>query len=136
MLHKHLLSLVSRTNGPWLYLFAVNFIVNWVVPFLALLPVWTKRSTKVLKTIAVMVLCGHWLDLYLLVTPAVWRTPRFGLLEIAIAVGYLSLVFLVFVRNLASAPLEPVHDPVMAYEHFHGHDQLHAVKAKQWGAAQ
>ncbi len=27
---------VSRTNGPWLYLFALNLIVNWVVPFLVL----------------------------------------------------------------------------------------------------
>jgi putative Ca2+/H+ antiporter (TMEM165/GDT1 family) len=127
---------VARTNGPWLYLFALNLVANWVVPFLVLLPVSTKRSTKVLKRIAVLLLCGHWLDLYLLVTPAVWRAPRFGLLEIAIAAGYLSLVFLVFVRNLSSAPLEPIHDPVLAYEHSHGHGQLHPVKTKQWGAAQ
>jgi hypothetical protein len=127
---------VSRTNGPWLYLFALNFIANWVVPFLTLLPVSTKRSTKVLKSIAILLLCGHWLDLYLLVTPAVWSAPRFGLVEIAIVAGYLALVFLVFVRDLASAPLEPVHDPVLAYEHTHGHGQLHPVKTKQWGAAQ
>ena len=26
-----------RTNGPWLYLFALNFILNWIVPFTVLL---------------------------------------------------------------------------------------------------
>jgi hypothetical protein len=57
-------------------------------------------------------------------------------LEIAIAAGYLALVFLVFVRDLSRAPLEPVHDPVLTYEHAHGHAQLHPVKTKQWGAAQ
>jgi hypothetical protein len=127
---------VSRTNGPWLYLFALNLIVNWVVPFLVLLSVRAKCTSRVLKPIAVLVLCGHWLDLYLLVTPSVWSAPKFGLLEIMIAAGYLALLFLVFVRSAASAPLTPVHDPVLAYERSHTPVHHHPVQGKLRGVAQ
>jgi hypothetical protein len=127
---------VSRTNGPWLYLFALNLISNWVVPFIVLLSVRAKCTTKVLKFITVLILCGRWLDLYLLVTPSVWTVPRFGLLEIAIAAGYLSILFLVFVRSASSAPLVPMHDPILAYEQHHVPVHQHAINPKFRGAAQ
>jgi hypothetical protein len=127
---------VSRTNGPWLYLFALNLIANWVVPFLVLLSVRAKCTTKVLKFITVLILCGRWLDLYLLVTPSVWTAPRFGLLEIAIAAGYLSILFLVFVRSASSAPLVPAHDPILAYELSHPPLHHHAIDPKLRGVAQ
>ena len=111
---------LSRTNGPWLYLFALNLLANWVIPFVVLLPVRTKRSRKTLKAMAVLVLCGHWLDLYLLVMPSVWPAPRLGFTELAIAAGYLALVFLVFVRSLGTAPLVPQNDPVLTFERMHG----------------
>lgn len=126
---------VTRTNGPWLYLFALNLVANWVIPFLVLLSVRSKCTIKVLKAITVLVLCGHWLDLYLLVTPSVWSAPKFGFLEIAIAAGYLALLFLVFVRSASSAPLVPLHDPILAYERAHV-PASHAVHPKLRGVAQ
>jgi hypothetical protein len=127
---------VSRTNGPWLYLFALNLIANWVIPFLVLLSVRAKCTQNVLKAITVLILCGRWLDLYLLVTPSVWTAPKFGFLEIAIAAGYLSLLFLVFVRSISSAPLVPAHDPILAYEQSHVHLHQHAMDPKLRGVAQ
>src|SRR6476646_6190592 len=110
---------VTRTYGPWIYLFALNLLVNWVIPFLMLLSVRAKCTTRILKAIAILLLGGHWLDLYLLVTPSVWSAPKFGLLEMTIAAGYLALIFLVFTRSLSHAPVAPVHDPILAYEHVH-----------------
>jgi hypothetical protein len=110
----------KRTNGPWLYLFALNFILNWIIPFLVLLSVRAKCTTKVLKTICIVVLIGHWLDLYMMIMPAVWKGPKIGLLEIPIAAGYIALLYLVFVSGLRKAPLVPLNDPILAYERLHG----------------
>lgn len=110
---------VKRTNGPWLGLFALNFILNWIVPFLTLLSIRAKRTTNILKTVCIVVLAGHWLDTYLLIMPAVWQKPAFGPMEICIAAGYVSLVYLIFLRTLQRAPLSPLHDPILAYEQMH-----------------
>jgi hypothetical protein len=107
---------VKRTNGPWLYLFALNLIVNWIVPFTVLLSVRAKCTPRVLKSITILLLCGHWLDLYLLIMPSVWSAPKIGLFEVPIAAGYLALLYLVFVRSLGQAALVPLNDPILAYE--------------------
>jgi hypothetical protein len=105
---------LRRTRGPWLFLFALNFFVNWVVPFAVLLPARAKANARVLKAMSVLLLGGRWLDLYLLVMPSMSTAPSIGVPEIAIAAGYGALLYLVFVHALAKAPLAPVHDPAMA----------------------
>jgi hypothetical protein len=107
---------VKRTNGPWLYFFALNFILNWLIPFTVLLSIRAKCTPKLLKIICVTVLVGHWLDLYILIMPAMWNKPTIGLYEIPIAAGYAALVYLVFTREVARAPIVPLNDPVLAYE--------------------
>src|SRR5262249_44251038 len=107
---------VKRTNGAWPYLFALNLIVNWLVPFVALLSARAKCTPQVLKSISILLLCGRWLDLYLLIMPALWSTPRFGLFEIVLAAGYLALIYLQLVRYLSRAPLIAAHDPFLASE--------------------
>ncbi len=108
---KHYL---TRTRGPWLSLFALNFLVNWVVPFAVLLPARAKANPRALRAMSILLLCGRWLDLYLLVMPSTSRVPSIGVPEIAIAAGHAALLYLVFVHALARAPLVPVHDPAMA----------------------
>ncbi|HZD96374.1 MAG TPA: hypothetical protein VE133_19075, partial [Candidatus Sulfotelmatobacter sp.] len=127
---------VSRTNGPWVYLFALNLVVNWVIPFLVLLSVRAKCTNRVLKAIAILLLCGHWLDLYLLVMPTLWKGPRIGFYEIAIAAGYMALSMLVFLRSLRKAPLVPLNDPILAFEHAHGLPHHEVVHPKLRGVAQ
>jgi hypothetical protein len=74
--------------------------------------------------------------MYLLATPSIWSTPKFGLLEITIAAGYLSLIFLVFTRSLGQAPMVPVHDPILAYEHAHAAVHQASMQPEVRGAAQ
>jgi hypothetical protein len=104
---------LKRTNGWWLPLFVANFVINWTVPFLALLSAGAKRRLGLLKGVTVALLVGHWLDLYLLITPALWTGPRLGIPEVGIGAGYAALFYLLFVRNLAKAPLVPVNDPIL-----------------------
>jgi len=111
---------LKRTNGPWLFLFALNFIVNWLVPFVVLMPVRAKKDPRVLRAVSVLLLVGRWLDWYLLIMPSVWSAPHIGPIEVAVAAGYAAIVWLLFVRNLSRAPLVPTNDPILAAERLQG----------------
>ena len=105
---------VKRTSGPWVLLFALNLVVNWIVPFLTLLPARAKTNPNRLKLVSLLLLFGHWLDLYMLLIPSVSSAPRIGFEEVLLAAGYMALFYLLFIRSLARAPLVPVNDPVLA----------------------
>jgi hypothetical protein len=52
--------------------------------------------------------------------PSVWKAPKIGFAEIAIAGGGIALLFLAFVRTLNQASLVPLNDPILAFERLHG----------------
>jgi hypothetical protein len=105
---------VRRTGAPWMPLFLLNLFVNWVVPFVVLLPRAAKRNARVLGAVCVVLLVGHWLDLYLLIVPETSSGPMAGPLEAIIPLGYAGLFFLLTARALAQAPLLPLRDPYLA----------------------
>jgi hypothetical protein len=104
---------LRRTRGPWSTLFFLNLIVNWAIPFLVLMPRAAKRHAGVLAGVCVLLLLGHWLDLYLLVMPERLGAPNLGVLEVLVALGYAGLFFVLTSRALAEAPLLPRHDPYL-----------------------
>jgi Ni/Fe-hydrogenase subunit HybB-like protein len=126
---------IKRTSGAWLYLFALNFVMNWVIPFVALLSQRAKRTPRVLKVICALLLCGHWLDLYLLIMPSALKTPKIGMFEILVATGYAALFTIVFLCSLAEAPLVPVNDPLLSAHRDAGSDDeefaLHSLPGAQ-----
>jgi hypothetical protein len=107
---------LKRTTGPWLRIFWLTFGMNWIVPFAVLLPKRTKCNPAVLGSVSALLLCGHWLDLYVLIAPAFSKTPKFGLPELATALGYAGLGCVLFLHNLAKAQLTPLNDPILAAE--------------------
>jgi len=115
---------ISRTNGGWLPLFVVNVIINFVVPFLGLMSVPAKTNPRRLAIIACVILVGRWLDLYLVIMPAVWHEPQFGLMEPLIAFGFGALLVLAFRFSAARAPLVPRNDPVIAADAAAAHPVL------------
>jgi len=99
---------VSRTSRPWITLFLLNVGVNWVMPFLVLMPRATKRNATILKWVAVLILAGRWLDLYLAVMPEIVPGPSLRAVDVLILGGYAGGLFLVITRALAGAPLVPL----------------------------
>ena len=104
----------TRTSGAWQRLFWINLIVNWVVPFVVLLPRATKRDARVLIATALTVLAGRWLDLYLVILPETTAQPHFGLVELSTAIGAAAVLVVLTSRALRAAPLVPVNDPFLA----------------------
>jgi len=99
---------VSRHTGAWAVLSAVNGLVNWVVPFLILLPRSSKRNESLLLKVAGLLLVGHWLDLFITVQPAMRpEVPVLGIWELAPLVAVGALFLLAFRRCLVSADLIP-----------------------------
>jgi hypothetical protein len=98
----------QRWQGTFpVYLF-LNLALNWAIPFLVLLFRSAKRNPHVLAGVALLVLAGRWVDLYLMVLPSqkdVVATP--GLLEAGLAVGMVGLFALAFFRSLGKATPVP-----------------------------
>lgn len=106
---------VLRQQGVLGVLFLLNVALNWGVPFLILLSSAAKRSPAILASMAVLILLGRWLDLYLMILPPVThgKAPlpwiEFGM--VAGATGLFGLAFLAWFRR---APQMPVRDPLLA----------------------
>jgi hypothetical protein len=112
---------VYRQHHYWHPLFFLNVFLNWGIPFLLLLPRRTKRNPAVLARVAVVVLVGRWLDLYLMIyPPTVGLNPRFGLWEMGLMLGAVGVFALVFRRAFQQAAEVPVRDPHLVESlHYH-----------------
>ncbi len=105
---------VVRTRNLWLPLFYLNVALNWVIPFLALLPRAGKRDGSFLVKIAVIVLIGRILDMYLLIMPTVSPETPFGsITPLLIILGTIGVVILVVGNSLGKAALVPIKDPYL-----------------------
>lgn len=103
---------ITRATGAWASLTPANMILNFVVPFLVLMPKKARRSGAVILRVAIVMLVGHALDLYVLIKPPLAAEgPVFGFWELAPLAGILCLFVDVLLRKLSEAPLVPLRDP-------------------------
>jgi len=110
-----------RMTGSWLPLFFINPVLNWVIPFHVLMARKPKRSFTLASRVAVIILVGRVLDLYLMIYPPLLETgPRVGLAEIGALLATVGLIGVVVLRVLGGAPLVPVGDPYLE-ESLHHH---------------
>ena len=81
----------------WQPLLIANLALNWGAPFLVLLFRSAKESPVVLFLVALTVLCGRWLDLYLMVLPpVVGSKPGFVAWDAGLLLGAVGLAGLIF----------------------------------------
>jgi hypothetical protein len=104
---------VARLAGAWGPLLVLSLVVNWLVPFLVLLPRTAKRNEGVMLTMALLLLAGRWLDLYLGILPPFLGEPGLGPWEVAPVAAALSLTVLAAFRALARHPVVPAGDPYL-----------------------
>lgn len=110
-----------RQQGAWGVLSIVNPIVNWLVPFLVLLPRAAKRRESTLLKVCALLLVGRWLDLQLMIQPSFSPDgPQIGPWEAGPLLVALPLFVLVCHRILARGRLVPTRDPMLG-ESLHHH---------------
>jgi len=108
----------------WTYfkkLWAGNFVINFIVPFLVLMTRDAKRKVQILWVAGIIIICGHWIDVYVMVTPGtVGADWHIGFIEIGTFIGYLGLFLFSTYRELSKAPLVPKNHPMLS-ESLHHH---------------
>ena len=94
--------------------FVVNLIFNFFFPFLFLMTRASKRFTRFLKIACPVVLFGHFIDFYLMVTPGVLKeNGGFGFLEIGMLMIFLSAFLYVVLNGLKKLPLVAKNHPML-----------------------
>jgi hypothetical protein len=93
--------------------FMLNLLLNWGIPILLLIPIGHRRSSTWLLRVCAIVLVGRWLDLYLLIVPAVGQPSHFGSVEIGVSLGCLALFIGAFAQGFQRAAPVPSRDPYL-----------------------
>jgi hypothetical protein len=111
---------ILRQHGFWAPIFLLNIFLNWIIPFVVLMPVSSKRNPSALAKVAIVVLAGRWVDLYLMIFPPLVGQPAFGLWEIGAIVGVAAAAWFVIQRSVHEASLVPLNDPRLEESlHYH-----------------
>jgi hypothetical protein len=108
-------------TAPYSWIFYANLILNFVLPFLLFMTRDAKRQISTLKLVCPIVIVGHWLDFFNMVTPGVMQLDGgLGLLEIGLGLTFLAAYLLVILTALSKVPLVGKNHPMLA-ESLHHH---------------
>jgi Ni/Fe-hydrogenase subunit HybB-like protein len=95
-------------------LFFLTPVLCWLVPLVIMLSSHARRSLRWLTAAALVALAGRWLDLYVLVMPAVSPSFQFAPMDLLIPLGLLPLFVVAVARSFSQAEPIPRHDPYLA----------------------
>jgi hypothetical protein len=89
-------------------------ILNLALPMLLLMDKEAKRSYNMMTIVGVIIVVGHWLDVFQMVMPGSVKADwGIGVLEIGMFLGFLGMFLFVVHRSLAKAPLVAKNHPYL-----------------------
>ncbi len=96
---------------PWFWL---NIVINFLSPLLILMSRDAKRKETMLLFVSILLLCGHWLDYYMMIMPGTVAEHRgFGVIEVGTFIGFVGLFTYLMLFMLSKKPLAPVNHPFL-----------------------
>lgn len=96
------------------FIYFFMFLINFAFPMLILMSRDAKRHSGILTLVGLIILAGHWLDVYIMVTAgSMGSHAHIGVLEIGMAMMIAGLFIRVLLTNLTKAPLTPVNHPFL-----------------------
>ena len=109
------------TTNQYRPVFYINLFINFLFPFLFLMTRDSKRKIQTMKVAAVIIIAGHWLDFWLMITPGVMKFDGgLGFMELGTAFIYLGAFLWVTLSNLSKHLLIPKNHPTLE-ESLHHH---------------
>ena len=90
------------------------FVINFAFPMLILMSRDAKRNAGILSFVGIIILIGHWLDVYIMVSAgSMGSNAKIGALEIGMALLVAGAFIRIILNNLTKAPLTPVNHPFL-----------------------
>jgi hypothetical protein len=90
------------------------FLINFAFPMLLLMSREAKRHSGILTFVGVIILIGHWLDAYIMISAgSMGAQAQIGFMEIGMAIAFAGIFIRVILVNLTKAPLSPVNHPYL-----------------------
>jgi hypothetical protein len=112
---------LERLRGGWQYVALILIFGHFALPFALLLSRDLKRNFKLLRSIAIFVLCMRVVDVYWLVTPDASKSGlAVSWVDLAALVGLGGIWLAYFFRQLEKRPLMPINSPDLVETLEHG----------------
>lgn len=110
----------ERWENGWRFFFFFNLAVNWLIPFIGLLPQKLDKNINFVMGITILLMVGFFTEIFEQIMPAITTTPHFGITEIGVFAGIAGLFIFVVGKALTKAPLIPKNHPYLD-ESIHHH---------------
>ena len=99
-------------------IFFITLIINFFFPFLALMTRNAKRQGIILKIVTIAIICGHWLDFYMMMTPPILGQEggldvKFLFVEVGMTMAFASIFLFVILTALAKVGLVAKNHPML-----------------------
>ncbi len=105
---------LMRSHFGWMSISIGLLIFKFIVPFLALLPRWAKRTENHLVAVCMLILAMQYVDIYWIVYPNFNDNHLvFGFYEVALLLGFLGLFVLSMMKFFQKNSLVAIKDPRM-----------------------
>ena len=104
---------LPRTKGEFRPLFYAELIINFAIPFALLLSNYLVSHKNTLLAICIVIIIGHWVDLYQQVIVGTYGKLEIGWIEIGSFVGFAGMFAFVVAHALKSAPLVAKNHPYL-----------------------
>ncbi len=122
---------LTRWQGPFKILSVLLIVIRFVLPFLLMMSAILKRQPRMLVFMGLVLLAGHYLDLYWLIMPnrSMDGLGKVMWIDVSALLGVGGLVLTVAIRAINGASPYPTKDPRLAEAKSHGHHATHAEMA-------
>lgn len=104
---------LPRTKGEFRPLFYGELIINFAIPFALLLSNYLVSHKNTLMAICIVIIFGHWVDLYQQIIVGTYGKLEIGWIEIGTFIGFAGMFAFVVARALKSAPLVAKNHPYL-----------------------